>query len=84
MIKNRIESERINRFFKGEYSEEDRLYLNEVFCNRDKEKELEKHLKRQWYELLSDSDFKEEQLDHILYRIHYEVNTKINFFAGFP
>jgi len=77
MIKNRIESEKINRFFKGEYSEEDRSNLNEVFCDRDKEKELEKHLRRQWYELLSDSDFKEEQLDHILYRIHYEVNTKL-------
>jgi len=77
MIKNRIESEKINRFFKGEYSEEDRSYLNEVFCDRDKEKELGKHLRRQWYELLSDSDLKEEQLDHILYRIHYEVNTKL-------
>jgi len=77
MIKNRIESEKINRFFKGECSEEDRSYLNEVFCDRDKEKELEKHLRRQWYELLSESDLKEEQLDHILYRIHYEVNTKL-------
>ena len=77
MAKHSIESEKINRFIKGEYSEEDRLYLNEVFCDRDKGKELEKHLRKQWYDLLSESDLKEEQLDHVLYRIHYEVNTKM-------
>jgi transmembrane sensor len=77
MEKNSINVERINRFLSGEYSEEDKLYLNEVFCDRDNAKELEKFLRKQWYGLLSENELKENQLDHVLYRIHYEINNKI-------
>lgn len=71
----KIDIQKINRFLKGENSEEDRLYLNELFCDITKVKELEKNLRKQWFDQLSESDFKEEQLDHILYRIHYNINS---------
>lgn len=73
---SKIDIEKINRFLREEHSEEDRLYLNEVFCDENKVKELEKNLRKQWYDQLSDNDFKEKQLDHILYKIHYNINSE--------
>ena len=35
-----FDSEKINRYFKGEYSEKDASYIDELFCDNNKEKEL--------------------------------------------
>ena len=72
-----FDSERLNHYFKGDSSDKDASYVNEVFCENDKEKELKHHLLRQFYELLSEDDEDKKDLDHILYKIHYEINTKI-------
>lgn len=73
-----IEVERLNRFLKGNFSEDDRAYLINIFCDKNKEEELEHIVKNQWYELLEDDQVENRNLDHILYRIHYELNTKGN------
>lgn len=71
-----LDSERINRFFNGQDSEQDSLYVNEVFCDNSKEKELKHLLSRQFNELLPDDEIDIKNLDHILYKIHYEINTR--------
>ncbi|HUV00559.1 MAG TPA: FecR family protein [Bacteroidales bacterium] len=72
-----FDSEKIDKYFAGVYSDTDSSYVDEVFCESDKEKELEHHLRRQWYEILDENDKQDKNLDHILYKIHYEINTKI-------
>lgn len=77
MEENRkIEVEKINGFFNEEDSKEGRLYLNDIFCDNDKAKELEQILRKQWFDKLTENDIQEEHLDHILYRIHYNINHK--------
>ena len=73
-----IDSEKLDRFFKGKYSDKDTSYVDEVFCDKDKEKELEHHLRRQWYELLEDDKGSDKNLDNVLYRIHYDINTRLS------
>lgn len=68
--------ERINRFFKDEYSEKESLYVDDVFSDNKNEKELEHFLRRQFYELLPEDDKDKKDLDHILYRIHYDINNR--------
>ena len=77
MAEIEFDSEKINRYFRGEHSDKDATYVDEVFCNNDKEKELKHLLLRQFYELLPEDDEDKKDLDHILYKIHYEINTKI-------
>jgi transmembrane sensor len=77
MIGIEFDSEKIDRFFKGEYSDKDASYVDEVFCDKNKEKELEHHLRRQWLEL-SDNDASDRNLDQILYKIHYDINTRLS------
>ncbi|MBN1683321.1 FecR family protein [Candidatus Bathyarchaeota archaeon] len=77
MNKNKIDTERITRFFKGDSAEDASQYIKEVFCDREKVKELDDLMRRIWYDLLSKSDLKEDKIDHVLYRIHYEINTKM-------
>jgi len=72
----RLENDRVERYFKMELSEEDKLYVEEVFSNNDNEEELKKLLRRQFNELKADDDDKRKNLDHILYKIHYDINTK--------
>ena len=72
-----FDSEKIDKYFKGEYSDKDTSYIDEVFCDDNKEADLKHHLLRQFYELLPEDDMDKKDLDHILYKIHYEINTKI-------
>ena len=74
----RFNSEKINGFFKGKYSDEDITYVDEVFCDNDKEKELKCLLSRQFNELLPEEDLDNKDLDHILYKIHYDINTRLS------
>jgi transmembrane sensor len=77
-----FESEKIDHFFKEKYSEKDEAYVNEVFCDNNKEKDLKHLLIRQFYELLPDNEGDKKNLDHILYRIHYEINTNLSVRKG--
>jgi transmembrane sensor len=76
MTEIRIDKEKIGRFFNGKYSDEDKSYVSEVFCNNIKEKELEHFIRKHFYELSSEEDVDKKDLNHILYKIHYEINTK--------
>ena len=77
MAKIGFDSEKIDKYFKGEYSDKDTSYIDEVFCDDNKEADLKHHLLRQFYKLLPEDDEDKKDLDHILYKIHYEINTKI-------
>jgi ferric-dicitrate binding protein FerR (iron transport regulator) len=70
--------EKIDCYFKGDYSDQDKSYIDEVFCDNNKEKELKCLLSAQFDELLSDDEMDTKNLDHILYRIHYEINTRLS------
>jgi transmembrane sensor len=73
-----FKSEKIEQYFKGEWNDTDAAYINKVFCDDSKEPELKSLLSRQFYELMPEDDLDEKDLDHILHRIHYNLNTKIS------
>ena len=75
MANSSPDTDRLTRYFNGNYSEEDLKYLREVFCNQSKEENLKHALKKQWYSILREKFPKEKNLDHVLYKIHYELNT---------
>jgi len=69
--------ERIKCFFRGDYSVKDEAYVDEVFNDNTKEKELKRFLSKQFDELPPEDDADEKNLDDILYRIHYNINSKL-------
>lgn len=73
-----IDGEKIKGYFNGKYSDEDASYVDKVFNEDDKEKELKSLLLKQFYESLAEDDINEKNLDHILYRIHYEINSGLS------
>ena len=73
-----FDSEKLIRYFRGKYSDNDASYINEVFCDKNKEKELKQFLSRQFDELLPEDDLDKKNLDHILYKIHYDINTRLS------
>ncbi len=68
---------RITGFFNGEYSGNDLDYIRDVFCDKYGEEELKQLLRKQWYELCGSTQPGEKDLNHILYRIHYDINKGI-------
>lgn len=64
----------------NEFNAEDEIYLTEIFSNNEHEKDLEHHLLRQFYEVFRESHIETKNLDHILHKIHFEINT--NTFLG--
>jgi transmembrane sensor len=78
MTNTDFDSEKINRYFKGEYSERDKSYIDEVFCDNSKEKDLEHLLFRQFHEILNEDTVDKKNLDHILHKIHFDINTRLS------
>jgi ferric-dicitrate binding protein FerR (iron transport regulator) len=70
-----FESERLERYFSGVYTDKDASYVHEAFLNKRNEKELNEFLSRQLDGLTADDNGNEKNLDHILYRIHYNINS---------
>src|ERR1035437_7243147 len=77
MAETGFDRDKIDRYFRGECSDADESYIENVFCDNTTEKELKHLLARQYYDLLSEDDSDKKDLDHILYRINYKINTKI-------
>jgi transmembrane sensor len=71
-------SEKIDRFFNGNYSDDDAIYVDRIFCENDNEKELKCLLSRQFNELPPEEDSNNKDLDNVLYRIHYDINTRLS------
>jgi transmembrane sensor len=74
----KFDSEKLDRFFKSENSEEDASTVDEVFCDDDKIRELKSLLLKQFNELLPEDELDKKNLDHILYKIHYDINTRLS------
>jgi len=72
-----FDKDTITRFFKGEYSEKDESYVDEVFNDDSKEEELKHLLLRQFYDFLTEDDIEIKNLEHILHRIHFDINTNL-------
>jgi ferric-dicitrate binding protein FerR (iron transport regulator) len=73
-----LESEKLSHFFKGDYSEVDATYTAEVLSKSDHVLELKEFLSTQFDEIIVNEDTEGKNLDHILHRIHFEINEKAN------
>lgn len=65
-----------NNHLKIGYSVHDLIHSAWVLKDKDKEEELEHILRKQWYELFEQEIEEETSLDHVLHRIHYDINTR--------
>jgi len=80
MAETKLQKDKIDRFYKGDFSEDDESYVNEIFNNESQEEKLKSYLSTQFSELLTEDNQFNISLDHLLYRLHYEINTK--FFSN--
>jgi transmembrane sensor len=71
-----IDIDKLKRYFKGDFTAEDASYVNEIFLNSLMGNELKNFLSKQFDESTEDDSCATKDLDHILYRIHYNINTK--------
>jgi len=77
MAEKDFDSERITRYFSGRYSEMDEIYVHNVFCDDEKENELRNLLSDQ-FDKLPDVEMDRKGLSNLLYRIHYDINTRLS------
>ena len=63
-----------DNYFKGEYSEEEEKIVTDFFLDDNHEAELEKALHKTFYGIEQQDN--EKNLQHILNRIHYNINTE--------
>lgn len=84
----RFDSERLLNYFKGKGSVEESSYIEKIFSDDSREKELKKLLSRQFDQLPDEDGDDTIELDHILHKIHFDINTrnaaeKTRPYAGF-
>jgi ferric-dicitrate binding protein FerR (iron transport regulator) len=78
MANMEFDSERIKRYFSEEHPGTDESYISEVFCDNTKENQLRKLLSRQFSEMEPGQETENKDLNHILYKIHYDINTRLS------
>jgi len=78
MEETRIDSEKVTRYFRGEYSEDDATYVEEIFQDNGRVKELMALLSGQFDNFSPENEKDRRNLDHILYKIHYDINTRLS------
>ncbi len=76
MTTARFDREKIINYYKGNRPGNDTSYITELFCNELFEKEIKALLSGQFDELLKEEYLENRNLDNILHRIHYEINSK--------
>ncbi len=69
-----IDTQRIENYFKGEYSPEEEKYLCNAFTEVSNLETLKVIFKNQWDESFTEDDDK-HQLNHILYKLNYQINA---------
>jgi len=69
-----IDQQRIENYFKGEYSSNEEEYLGNVFTEASNLEAMNTILKKQWEETFAESA-DNHQLNHILYKLNYEINA---------
>jgi len=69
-----IDKQRIENYFKGEYSSGEEKYLGSAFTEASNVEALKAILKDQWDESFTE-DADNHQLDHILYKLNYQINA---------
>jgi ferric-dicitrate binding protein FerR (iron transport regulator) len=73
-----FDREKLDRFFHGEYPDRDLSEAGKIFCDNNIEKELKNFLSEQFNKLPAEEGVEKKNLDHILYRIHYDINTRLS------
>lgn len=76
MAEKGLDIKRIKDYFNSEFSETEEAYISELFGNIDHAAELKKNLSIQFDELVSNDEHEEKNLDHILHKIHFEINSR--------
>jgi len=71
-----IDNQRIENYFKEEYSSEEEKYLATAFTDASNVEVLKALLKKQWDESFT-KDADNHQLNHILYKLNYHINASL-------
>lgn len=78
MTNDKFDSEKVEKYFKRADPGEDESYINDIFCDNSKEHQLRELLSRQFNEMPVEEETEEKNLDHILHKIHYDINSRIS------
>ena len=71
-----LEEEKLKEIFNREYTEKDEEYLIDIFTDKSKRQELKQFLSKHFSGFLPEDKIEEKNLDHILHRIHHDIDYK--------
>ena len=69
-----IQKQRIDDYYREPFSSGEEKYLSNAFLEESNTDELKEILQEQWDKVLLEN-YNSDQLDHILYRINYQINS---------
>jgi hypothetical protein len=70
------EWEKIRSCFNNDNIDKGNEYLDEIFCDESKADALKSYFHRHFYDFFAEEDLEPKDLDHILYKIHFDINSK--------
>jgi len=71
-----FDREALEAFFEGKDNSPDKGVIGQMFCDEKAEPVLMDSMRKKWYSILNEPGEDVKDLDHILYRIHYKINTE--------
>lgn len=71
---NKIDKEVLLRYVNGEFTDEDKIYIENIFGDVGYQSDLQKYLSTEWLELCNKDNLEEHDLDHILHKLYYNIS----------
>ncbi len=72
-MNKKINEEVLLRYVNGEFTDEDKKYIESIFGDASYETELQKYLSTEWLEVCKQDNLEEHNMDHILHKLYYNI-----------
>lgn len=74
-MEERGNAKKIKEYFNGENQPGEESWINDFFCDDSRKMELKDSMSEQFDEMMEGEKEESNELDHVLYRIHYYINS---------
>lgn len=72
-MKEKIDRELLSKYVNGDFTTDDKKYIERIFSDENSEDELKEILRFDWLEINQNHDLEKYELDHILHKLYYQL-----------
>ncbi|MFT7037289.1 MAG: hypothetical protein ACJA2S_005834, partial [Cyclobacteriaceae bacterium] len=75
-MKNKVKREIFSKYVHGNFTLDDRKYIEKTFEDEEKKEEVQEILESDWIGINKKDDFEKRDLSHVFYKLYYDITRQ--------